>query len=164
MIFPSTPTAPDLHELLQHLALERISSQWSGFLGVLSEEFQTLLSESEYRALLVRLGGRFAQTFELPACASLADLQDATNKVWSQFQWGYTVFSEAGLQLQISHHACPLPAALQVDAELAGGFMEGVYATWLLAAGSPQELVLTQLPDSGQPMHMAFKLAAQSVA
>ena len=50
---------------------------------------------------------------------------------------------------------------VQVDAELAGGFMEGVYAAWLLAAGSPQELVLTQLPDSGQPMQMTFKLAAQ---
>ncbi len=161
MIFPSTPAVPDIHDLLQHLALERISSQWSGFLGVLSEELQAQLSESEYRALLVRLGGRFAQSFELPACASLVDLQDAANKVWSQFQWGYTVFSDAGMQLQISHHACPLPAALQVDAELAGGFMEGVYAAWLLAAGSPPELVLTQQPGSGQPMQMSFKLAAQ---
>lgn len=128
---------------------------------MLSEELQAQLSESEYRALLVRLGGRFAQTFELPSCASLTDIQDAANKVWSQFQWGYVVFSEVGLQLQISHHACPLPAALQVDSDLAAGFMEGVYATWLLAAGSPQELQLTQLPDSGLPMHMAFRLAAR---
>lgn len=161
MIFPSSSVAPDTNDLLRHLALERISSQWAGFLGVLSEELQAQLSELEYRALLVRLGGRFAQTFELPACASLGDIQDAANKVWSQFQWGFATFSETGLQLQISHHACPLPAALQVDASLAGGFMEGVYATWLMAAGSPEELQLTQLPDSEQPMHMAFRLAAR---
>jgi hypothetical protein len=157
----SSTQAPDSVDLLRHLALERISSQWAGFLGVLSEELQAQLSEGEYRALLVRLGGRFAQTYELPACGSLSDIEAAANKVWSQCQWGFVVFSEVGRQLQIAHHACPLPAALQVDSDLAAGFMEGVYATWLLAAGSPDELQLSQLPDGGQPMLMVFKLSAR---
>ena len=109
------------------------------------------------------MGGGSPSRLKLPACASLVDLQDASQqRCGRSFSGGYTVFSEAGMQLQISHHACPLPAALQVDAELAGGFMEwGVRSARLLAAGSPPELVLTQQPGSGQPMQMSFKLAAQ---
>lgn len=160
MTHPVSPVH-DSTELLQHLALERISPQWAGFLGVLSDELQSQLSEGEYRALLVRLGGRFAQAYELPPCESLQEIENAVNKIWSQFQWGYAVLSDYGRQLHISHHACPLPAALQVDASLASGFMEGAYAAWLLAAGSPDELELRQMPASGQPMHMAFELAAR---
>ncbi len=147
--------------LLRHLALERISPQWVGFLGVLSDELQAQLSEPEYRALLARLGVRFVQTYELPPCNSLVEIEAAANKVWAQFQWGYAAFSEAGRQLEIAHYASPLPAALQIDADLAAGFMEGAYATWLLAAGSPEELQLTQLPQTGVPMQMLFKLAAR---
>lgn len=148
-------------DLLQHLALERIAPQWAGFLGVLSDELQAQLTMPEYRALLVRLGVRFAQVFELPTCNSLPEIESAINKYWNQFQWGFVVFSDAGRQLQIAHHACPLPAAMQIDADLAGGFLEGAYATWLQAAGSPAELELKQLPAAGIPMYMVFELSAR---
>jgi hypothetical protein len=148
-------------DLLQHLALERISPQWSGFLGVLSDELQTQLTATEYRALLVSLGVRFAQAFELPACNSLKDIEAEVNKYWFRFQWGFAVFSDVGRQLQIAHHACPLPAALQIDSDFAGGFLEGAYATWLRAAGSPAELELKQLPAAGIPMHMVFELSVR---
>lgn len=156
-VFPSDE-APDL---LQHLALERVSVQWAGFLGALSDELQSQLADDEYRALLVRLGSRFAQSHELPACASLSEVETAANRVWAGLKWGFAEFSDYGRQLQINHHACPLPAALQVDAELAGGFLEGAYGTWLAAAGAPAELELKQLQSSGLPMHMAFELAAR---
>jgi hypothetical protein len=157
-VFSSDPLSVDL---LQHLALERISPQWAGFLGVLSDELQAQLTAPEYRALLVRLGSRFAQVFELSACASLQEIETAINKYWTQFQWGFVVFSDVGRQLQIAHHACPLPAAMQIDPDLAGGFLEGAYATWLQAAGSPAELELKQLPAAGVPMYMVFELSAR---
>lgn len=152
---------PSSVDLLQHLALERIAPQWAGFLGVLSDEFQAQLTAAEFRSLLARLGVRFAQVFELPICNSLEEIEAAINKYWSQFQWGYVVFSDVGRQLQVAHHACPLPAAMQIDADLAGGFLEGAYATWLRAAGSPAELELKQLPTAGIPMYMVFELSAR---
>ena len=160
MKFP-TPSTTDSTDLLQHLALERISVQWAGFLAVLSDELQAQLSADEYRALLGRLGARFAQSFELPACDSLAEMEDAANRIWQELRWGYASFSDSGRQLLIEHHACPLPAALQVDAELAAGFLEGVYAAWLVAAGSPPELDLAHVPSGDRPMHMAFELSAR---
>ncbi len=159
---PSLSTSePSSVDLLQHLALERIAPQWAGFLGVLSDEFQAQLTSEELRALLVRLGVRFAQVFELPVCNSLEEIEAAVNKYWSQFQWGYTVFSDVGRQLQIAHYACPLPAAMQIDADLAGGFLEGAYVTWLRAAGSPTELLLRQVPTARIPMYMVFELSAR---
>jgi hypothetical protein len=128
---------------------------------VLSDELQEQLTPPEYRALLVRLGVRFAQLFELPACNSLKDIEIAVNKYWSEFQWGFAVFSDVGRQLQIAHHACPLPAALQIDGDFAGGFLEGAYGAWLQAAGSPAELSLKQLPAAGVPMYMVFELSAR---
>lgn len=160
MKFPSAAPA-DPFDLLQHLALERVSAQWSGFLSVLSDELQSQLSADEYRVLLGRLGTRFAQANELPACDSLSQLEEAANQIWTQLRWGYVSFSDGSRQLLIEHHACPLPAALQVETELAAGFLEGVYAAWLVAAGSPPELILSYLPDQGKPMHMAFELAAR---
>lgn len=160
MKFP-TPAPAESTELLQHLALERISAQWSGFLAVLSDELQAQLSADEYRALLGRLGARFAQSFELPECDSLAQMEEAANKVWGPLSWGYATFSDSGRQLLIEHHACPLPAALQVETELAAGFLEGVYATWLAAAGSPEELALGYVSDDSKPMYMSFELAAR---
>ena len=65
MTISSSPAVSDILDLLQHLAWERISSQHPAF-GVLSEELQAQLSESEYRALLEAPGGRwFAQSFEI---------------------------------------------------------------------------------------------------
>jgi hypothetical protein len=61
----------------------------------------------------------------------------------------------------VLHHACPLPAALQLDAAVAGGFLEGVYGTWLSAAGAPNDLQLQQKPCGERPMCMAFELAAR---
>ncbi len=161
MKFPTPPLSPDSTDLLQHLALERISVQWAGFLGVLSDEFQSQLSSDEYRSLLGRLGARFAQVFELPACDSLPQMEAAMNQVWSSLQWGYATLSDSGRHVEVSHHACPLPAALQVDASLASGFLEGVYAAWLLAAGSPPELDLAYVPSEDRPMQMVFELSAR---
>lgn len=146
--------------LLPHLALERVSVQWAGFLGVLSDEMQSRLDVDGFRELLVSMGHRLSQTVELPACSELGDVEVAVNKVWAQFRWGYAKFKDNGQSLVIEHHACPLPAALQLDTDVAAGFLQGAYAGWLRAAGAPSSLELTCLPVDGRPMCMAFQLAA----
>lgn len=147
-------------ELLRHLAFERIAPQWSGFLVALGSALQSQLSPEEFRHFLRRLGEQFAADLPLPAVDDLTALEQSVNRIWFDRQWGMVTFSDLGGSLRIEHRGCPLPAAMQVGPELAGGFLEGAYSTWLAAAGAPAELALAQLPASGLPMHMAFELRA----
>jgi len=147
-------------DLLRHLAFERIAPQWAGFLGVLGGALQSQLSAQEFRQFLSRLGEQFANESPLPAVNDLAGLEKAVNRFWFDRQWGVVMFTDLGGSLRLDHKGCPLPAALQVDAEMAGGFLEGAYGVWLAAVGAPSQLVLKQLPASGLPMHVAFELKA----
>lgn len=151
----------DQTDLLRSLALERISPQWADFLGLLSEALSAQLEPVKYRQLLVRLGEGFARQHPLPDCVGLSQLSDAMNVVWQRMQWGYASVSDQGQQLAVVHRACPLPAALQLGAEVAGGFLEGVYGIWLKAAGAPDELSLTQVAGPPLPMYMAFALSGR---
>jgi hypothetical protein len=155
-----TNTEDSTVELLRHLAFERIAPQWSGFLGVLGAALQSELSDGEFRQFLKRLGERFAAELPLPAVEDLKTLEKSINQIWFDRQWGMVAFSDLGGALRLEHRGCPLPAAMQIDSGLAGGFLEGAYGAWLTAAGAPAELALTQLPPSGLPMHMAFELKA----
>lgn len=148
-------------ELLQHLAIERVSKQWADFLGLLGEEFGLQLTSDEFRLLLVRIGSRFAESNPLGPCNDVAQLEAAMNRVWSERRWGFASLSDEGKHLTVVHRACPLPAALQMGAEVVGGYLEGVYAVWLKGAGAPHQLTLQQKPASGQNMHMSFELAAR---
>lgn len=152
--------AEDITDLLRFMALERVSSQWAGFLSVLSQALADQLTPVEYRHFLSRLGERFASEQPLAAVEGLPALEQAINAKWQSMHWGYAQLSDRGGALVVVHRACPLPAALQADASVVGGFLEGVYRVWLAAAGAPSELTLTQLPDAGVPMHMAFELKA----
>lgn len=151
----------DHTDLLRSLALERISPQWADFLGLLSDALSAQLTQLEYRQLLVRLGESFASQHPLPACVGLGQLSEAMNAVWHRMQWGYASVSDQGQQLTVVHRACPLPAALQLDVEVAGGFLEGVYRIWLKAAGAPDELVLAQVDKQGLLMYMEFALSGR---
>lgn len=160
MPFLNTP-ANDPSELLQHLALERVSPQWAHFLEGLGEELGGQLSDEELRHLLFRLGSRFAEKQPLGACTDLAEVESAANRVWRGMRWGYVVLSDLGQCLRVVHRACPLPAALQIDTDVAAGYLEGAYGVWLRAAGAPEQLVLRQQASTGVPMQMVFELMAQ---
>lgn len=149
-------------ELLRTLALERISPQWADFLGLMSEALGNQLEPAEYRQLLSDLGRGFAARNPLPPCTGLEELSAAMNSVWKRMQWGFVELSDQRSQLEVAHRACPLPAALQLDAEIAGGFLEGVYAVWLVAAGAPEELELVQVEGPELPMFMAFSLMSRA--
>lgn len=152
----------DQTELLRSLALERISPQWADFLGLMSEALGAQLEPAEYREFLVRLGEGFANQNPLPVCVGLEQLTSAMNAVWQRMRWGYVAVSDQDVEIEIVHRACPLPAALQLDAEVAGGFLEGVYGVWLKAAGAPDELVLEQVEGPQLPMYMAFVLSGRA--
>ena len=89
-------------------------------------------------------------------------LTEAINAVWHRMRWGYASVSDQDIEIEVVHRACPLPAALQLDAEVAGGFLEGVYGVWLKAAGAPDELVLEQVEGPHLPMYMSFVLSGRA--
>ena len=155
----NTTIEAEQSELLQYLANERVSKQWSGFLSVLSGELAAQLNPAEYRALLVRLGHKFSQEHPLPTCATLTDVQAAANTLWAGMQWGYARFTDNGQNLVITHHACPLTAGLGLDGDVAGGFLEGVYSAWVHGAGAPASLTLRQLESNGSRLLMTFELS-----
>ena len=76
---------------------------------------------------------------------------------------GLLHLSDEGQQMTVTHRACPLPAALQLDAEVVGGYLEGAYAFWLQAAGSARARFDPTAAD-GVPMSMVFTLMAESFA
>lgn len=143
--------------LLRHLAFERLSPQWAGFLRVLGQALQAQLSVQELKLFLRRLGELFAQAHPLAATATLAELEELINRFWFERQWGYASLEDRGDALVIQHRGCPLPAALQTDTEVAAAFLEGCYGQWLVAAGAPAELTMRSLPPTDWPMHMAFE-------
>jgi hypothetical protein len=156
----AAPLNADPSDLLRHLALERVSSQWSDFLALLSAELVEQLSADEYRGLLRRLGESFARQNPVAASSDVAQLEAAFNATWARMRWGFVRISEQGAALRVVHRASPLSAALQVDTDVAAGYLEGVYAVWLQQAGAPAGLVLRQAPSDGSPMQMVFELAA----
>lgn len=156
----AAPVADTTTELLQHLALERIPAQWAAFLSLLGAELSAELPADELRQFLVRLGEAFARERPLPPCDDIPALEAAINSVWAGMQWGYASVADAGQHMTVTHRACPLPAAMQIDTDIAGGFLQGVYDVWLHAAGAPAELGLSQLSANGVPMCMVFELSA----
>ena len=146
-------------KLLQHLAVERVSRQWVDFLAIFSGELAAQVSKAEYRELLLKMGAKFATLHPLPNCIELNDIQLSANALWAGLQWGYVQFIDDGQNLQIAHHACPLTDGLQLDVGVAGGFLQGVYLTWIRAAGAPVSLNLRQLPSDEVPMLMLFELS-----
>jgi len=147
--------APDLQ--LDYLITERISVQWQGFLAVLSEELQEQLEPAEYRELLHRMGGRFANNHPIAGGDTVNSLENSLNALWKPLRWGYAELSDVGNHLEIRHHLCPLPDAMHTDNQIAGGFLEGVYEAWLHAAGAGRDLQVRQLPDSADPFLMVFQ-------
>lgn len=150
----------ETNNLLTYFASERISPQWSAFLLLLGDELTGQLTSEELRHLLTRLGSRFAETHPLGICSNVAALEDALNRLWEGMRWGHVSLSDQDQFLTVSHQACPLPMAMHLDPQVAGGYLEGAYSVWLRAAGAPTELVLKQKSVDDRRMTLVFELTA----
>jgi len=130
----SMPSSPDV---TNHLALQRCSMQWRGFFQALAAEFAAALPPEDLRALMFRVGVRFAADHPLPACATVEDLQRGMTAVWERIDWGWVDLTQEVGQLNIHHSLSPVSAALGPDhVQWSGGFLEGVYQSWFEQAGA----------------------------
>lgn len=117
--------------IVEYFAELQCSRQWKGFLRVLAEEFAEQLSDADLKALMHRLGTRFARGAPLPACQTLDELQIAMGRVWVGQDWGWATLEEVQGSLRISHFCAPLFTAFgPASAVWAPAFLEGVYQEW----------------------------------
>lgn len=157
-MFPtaSLPANPDI---TQRLIDQQCTVQWRGFLQALAAEFAAALPPEDLRALMLRVGARFAADHPLPPCTTLEDLQSSMVAVWERIGWGGVRLYQASTQLDIHHDLSPLSAAFGLGhAPWSGGFLEGVYQSWFEQAGAAQLRVAQSAPaDAWGCIH--FQLA-----
>lgn len=121
-----------------YLAERQCARQWRDFLHALAAEFAEALSASDLRALLRRVGTRFASESPLPALQTLEEVQAALSRIWLAQDWGWVTLVQHDDHVAIHHHAPPLSAAFGAgSADWAGGFLEGAYQQWFEQQGAP---------------------------
>lgn len=132
--------------ILAYYGDRQVSAQWRDVLRALADEFDTQLGVPELRALMARIGERFARGKPLGACETLDDLELALNRVWSSLDWGWTELVDLSEHLAVRHFCAPLEAAFGARAALwASAFLEGAYQRWFFDLGAGERLALRQI-------------------
>jgi len=145
--------------ILEYLGSRLASRQWTGFLGALAQEFSDQLPETELRALMRRVGTRFARQSALSGCESLDDVQFAMSKIWMAQDWGWVTVEEQSDSLRISHHCSPLPATFGPQASVwMAAFLEGAYQQWFDQLGAGQNLGVSQASEPDAVGCVEFRL------
>lgn len=143
-----------------YLGEQQAARQWKPFLGALAEEFGTQLEEPELRALMQRLGSRFAEHQPLPACQTLTDMQQAMSQAWFASDWGWTELEEHADHLLVRHYCSPLRAAFgERHQRWTPAFLEGAYQQWFHNMGSGSVLRLQQSSELDRFGCVEFRLA-----
>ncbi|OVZ63802.1 cellulose synthase [Pigmentiphaga sp. NML080357] len=134
--------------ILEYLGDRQASKQWKGFLNALVQEFASQLSEADLRALMRRVGSRFAEQSPLAECRTLDDVQFAMSKIWMANDWGWVTVEEENGSLRLSHNCSPLRAAFGQNASpWAPAFLEGAYQQWFEQLGSGKHLGVQQTSE-----------------
>lgn len=145
--------------IVEYLSDRQCSRQWKSFLGALAEEFSTQLDATDLRALMHRIGVRFATQMALEPCQTVDDMQFAMSKVWVGLDWGWVAVEEAPDHLLITHNCAPLRAAFGHEAlTWTPAFLEGAYQRWFQQQGSGTELVVTQHSEPDVAGCVEFRL------
>jgi hypothetical protein len=135
--------------MLAYYGDRQVSAQWRDMLRAMADEFDTQLDVHELRALMSRIGERFAQGKPLGACATLDDLELALNRVWTALDWGWTELVDLSEHLAVRHFCAPLDHAFGAKAAVwASAFLEGAYQRWFFDLGAGERLALRQVDPS----------------
>lgn len=153
---PLATPLPASPEITQRLAQQQCAAQWRGFFQALAAEFAAALSPEDLRALMFRVGVRFAAEHPLPPSATLDDLQRGMTAVWDRIDWGWVRLVQESTQLDILHSLSPVSAAFGANhVQWSGGFLEGVYQSWFEQAGAGQLKVVQVAPaDAWGGVHL----------
>ncbi|WP_321845390.1 cellulose biosynthesis protein BcsD [Paraburkholderia bannensis] len=131
--------------------------QWQPFLSFFSQELTQHLTPRLLTQLTRGAGGEFARQYALTGAGTVADMQDAMNRVWSGMDWGVLEIREAQDWLVLTHYHAPLKAAFgQERLAWAGAFLEGAYETWMYQLGADSQLRMTTAGPADASGTMVF--------
>jgi Cellulose synthase subunit D len=137
--------------ILAYYGDQQVSPQWRDLLRAMAEEFDGQLAVPELRALMSRIGERFAAAQPLGACATLDEVEAALNALWRAIDWGWIELVDLSEHLAVRHYCAPIAAAFGPTAAVwASAFLEGAYQTWFTALGAGEQLAVRQLEAAGQ--------------
>src|SRR5580692_10779037 len=135
-----------IEAMLAYYGDRQVSAQWRDMLRALADEFDTQLGVPELRALMARIGDRFARAKPLGACATIDDVEIALNRVWMPLDWGWAEIADLSDDLRVRHFCAPLEAAFGTNAAVwASAFLEGTYQRWFFELGAGDQLALRQV-------------------
>jgi hypothetical protein len=121
------------------------SHQWPSLVVALAAELSEGGRPEAARRFLRQVGRRMAFSTPLPKAETLQDMEDAINWAWAAHDWGWVRLFAHEEDVRIIHGGWPelsgTPGA-EAWADTAAAILEGVYAAWFEAQGSP--LTLTE--------------------
>lgn len=137
--------------ILAYYGEQQVSTQWRDVLHAMAEEFDGQLALPELRALMARIGERFATAKPLGDCATLDELERALNRVWHALDWGWIELVDLTDYLAVRHYCAPIATAFgQGAAVWASAFLEGAYQYWFSALGAGEHLAVRQVEPALQ--------------
>ena len=126
--------------------------QWPPLVVALAQELADAGVPDAARAFLRHVGRRMAEAAPLPPVETLEALQDAINAVWRALDWGWVRLLVRKDGILIVHGAWPeltAPPGGEAWPAAAAAILEGVYAAWFEAQGSPLKRTETVGPRAG---------------
>jgi len=114
--------------------------QWPAFIAAFAGELAAGARPEAARAFLWYVGRRVASSTPLPPAETLGELEAAINAAWTALDWGWVRLLVGEDDIRIVHGAWPELAGTQgAEAwpDTAAAILEGVYAAWFEAHGSP---------------------------
>ncbi len=131
--------------------------QWLPFLSFFSQELTQNLTPRLLSQLMRGAGAQFAVQYALADAGTVADMQDAMNRVWSAIAWGVVEIREAQDWLVMTHYHAPLKVAFGPESVAwAGAFLEGAYETWMHRLGADPQLRMTTAGPADASGTMVF--------
>jgi len=135
--------------MIDYKIRRQTSRQWRNLLSATTSEMAGFESKEQLRAMMVRIGNKFAIQADLPEGGTLDEYEKCMCGVWDDMDWGWVELKERGDALQITHH-CSTHGRLNSEAlsdaseVWVSSFLEGVYQQWVSQMGAGEKLQLKQ--------------------
>ena len=146
--------------IFEYVSEAQASRQWKQFLAALAAEFGEQLADADLRAMMQRVGARFAAQLPLPRCDTVPQMQQAMSDLWMSCDWGWVELHENADHLAIRHFCSPLRAAFgEQHLRWTPAFLEGAYQQWFHSMGSGSTLRVQQSTQADAFGCVEFRLA-----
>ncbi len=137
---------------------QQVSLQWLAVLRAMALELCASAQPDELRLLFSKIGERLAAELhaQFQDINTLPELEQGLNLFWSQINWGWSSFQEAGESIEITHWAAPLAEAFGADnLGWSVGLLEGFYQNMFRLLGASTAM---QVRDTGASQAMTLRL------